>query len=266
MNMDMEKRLAFGALCGAAGTAPLIILFPYGELSRLTAVCGGSILLAEFLRLGAGCLWGAVVCAMAAVWRRERGSFFTSSLWNYLADCAAFLLWSWCCLGFPPYWPTPAALWGVFTALYAIGWVVRWLTCRDDILAIRRKLGLDSSAPSPLKWRESLPYLVLTAALFLLSPPLGGAFSPTDAPIFTALILPLLAWPFIAAIVGFGAALRYGLCPLLPPATALAFLPALLWGYYPYSWRHAAAYAALSLLGELAGILRREWKRKGENT
>ena len=34
-------------------------------------------------------------------------------------------------MGFSLYGPTVLFLWGVFTVLYAIGWVVRWLTCRD---------------------------------------------------------------------------------------------------------------------------------------
>ena len=260
MRREIGKRLGFGALCGAAGMAPLIILFPYGADSRLTILCGGLPQMAEFARLGAGCLWGAAVCAGAALWKEERGTFFTHSLWNYLLDCAAFVLWGWCCLGFTLYWPAVAVLWGLFTALYAVGWVVRWLTCRDDIQAIRRKLGLGPAAPSPLKWRECLPYLALTAALFSLLRPLAGLVDPADVPLFTGLVLPFLAWPFTAAIVGFGAALRYGFCPLLPLVTVLAFLPNLLGGY---DWRYAVVYGALSLLGGLAGLLWRRARRKG---
>ncbi len=265
MRRELWQRLGFGALCGTAGMAPLAILFPYKADSSLTALCGGSLQLAEFVRLGAGALWGAAVCAGALLWRRERGNFFTHSLWNYLLDCAAFVLWGWCCMGFSLYGPTVMFLWGVFTVLYAIGWVVRWLTCRDDVNAIRKKLGLGSPAPSPLKWRESLPYLVLTAALFLCMRPLTApvAASP-DVPLFQALILPFLAWPFIAAVSGFGAGLRYGFCPLLPLTAGLAFLPNLLWETASYSWVQALLYAAAALLGELAGILRREWKRKGD--
>lgn len=262
MKREIFKRLGFGALCGAAGTAPLIILFPYMEASRLAELCDSSVRLAEYVRLGAGCLWGAAVCAGAALWKRESGTFFTHSLWNYLLDCAAFVLWAWCCLGFVPYWPTVAVLWGIFTALYAVGWVVRWLTCRDDVEAIRRKLGLGPSAPSPLNWRECLPHLLLTAILFLFLQPLASLMEPPDVPIFAGLVLPLLAWPFIAAVVGFGAALRYGFCPLLPPVTALAFLPNLLWS--AYDWRQAVIYGGLSLLGELAGLFWRRVRRKGD--
>lgn len=265
MNRELFRRLGFGALCGAAGMAPLIILFPYTAYSQLTILCGGSTKLAELARLGAGCLWGAAVCAGALLWKRERGTFFTHSLWNYLLDCAAFVLWGWCCMGFLPSPLVVAVLWGMFTALYAVGWVVRWLTCRDDVRAIRRKLGLDSPIPSLLNWRECLPYLLLTAALFLFSRPLAGLVDPADVPLFTHLVLPLLAWPFTAAIVGFGAALRYGFCPLLPLVTILSFLPNLL-NSYVYEWQHGVVYALLSLLGQLAGLLWRRIRRKGDGS
>lgn len=262
MRQELFKRLGFGTLCGLAGMAPLGVLFPYTQHSALTALCGGSVQLAGLARLAAGAAWGAAVCAGALLWRRERGTFLTSSLWNYLLDGGAFVLWVWVCFGFQPQYPL--VLGGAFTGLYLIGWAVRWLTCRRDVDAIREKLGLSlpPAAPSPLRWRESLPYLLLAAALFLgLRPaltPLDGA----DVPLLTGLFLPWLAFPFIAAVTGFGAGLRHGLCPLLPAAVLLAFLPNLLYRTVPYCWPQAAVYTLLTLGGNLLGMAWSRWKIK----
>lgn len=262
MRQELFKRLGFGALCGLAGMAPLAVLFPYTEYSALTAACGGSAVWAGLARLLAGAVWGAVVCAGALVWHRSRGTFFTSSLWNYLLDCGIFVLWVWVCFGFEK--NICLAAWVVFTGLYFIGWVVRWLTCREDVDAIRRRLGLEPSspAPSPFRWRESLPYLLLTAALFLGLPPALAPFDDTCMPLLTFLFLPYAVFPFIAVITGFGAGVRHGFCPLPALAAAVAFLPNLLYEPKAYFWFQAVIYALLSLAGNLLGAARWHWRGK----
>lgn len=265
MKRELLCRLGYGALCGLAGMAPLTVLIPYGEYSALTAVCGGDIRLAGLARLLAGAAWGAAVCAGAMLWRRERGTFFTSSLWNYLLDCGAFVLWIWVCVGFDAVY-IPIA-WAVFSGLYLIGWAVRWLTCRRDVEAIRERLGLEPPVrdPSPLRWRESLPYLLLTAALFL---GLFPALEPFDDPCLalTWIVVPYLAFPFIAAVVGFGAGVRHGLCPLTVLVTAAAFLPNLLYQPQVFFWFQGVIYTGLSLAGNLLGCARRRWVRERRST
>ncbi|MBQ8852272.1 MAG: DUF3021 domain-containing protein [Oscillibacter sp.] len=258
MKRELMKRLAFGALCGLAAMAPVTVLFPYSESSNLTALCG-TVQLAGLARLVAGSLWGAAVGAGTLFWQRERGSFLTNSLWNYLLTCAAFVLWGWICLGLRP-GALPLVLWGVFTALYVIGWVVRWLTCHRDVDRIRAGLGLPETPPSPLRWRESLPYAVLLAALFLALRPIVSCFDGVDVPLLTALVLPWLAYPFAAAVTGFGAGVRHGVCPLVPEAAVLAILPNLLYTDVPYSWPMAAVYGLLALAGNLLGAVVRRKK------
>lgn len=262
MKRELLRRLGFGALCGLAGMAPLTVLIPYGEYSALTALCGGHAGLAGMVRLLAGAAWGAAVCAGALLWQRERGTFFTSSVWNYLLDCGAFVLWIWVCVGFDAAY-IPAA-WAVFTGLYFIGWVVRWLTCRRDVEAIRERLGLKPPvcAPSPLRWRESLPYLLLTAALFLGLFPALAPFDDPSFPALTCIVVPYLTFPFIAAVVGFGAGVRHGFCPLTVLVTAAAFLPNLLYQPQAYFWFQGVICTVLSLAGNLLGCARRRWIRE----
>lgn len=164
MRRELLRRLGLGALCGAAGMAPLMICWPYGPASDLTVLCG-STQGAEWIRLLAGMLWGAAVCAGAMIWCRERGSFFTNSLWNYLLDCGAFVFWALTCQGYPG-GSMGWVLWGLFTWLYAIGWVVRWYTCGQDVERIQRELGIAIRSVSRWKWRETVPYALLTATVF----------------------------------------------------------------------------------------------------
>ena len=111
------------------------------------------------------------------------------------------------------------------------------------------------SGPSPLKWRESLPYLVLAAALFLLLRPLLAPLDGPDVPVLTGLLLPWLCYPFTAAVAGFAAGRQYGPCPLLPPAVLTAFLPNLLFFSPAYDLSQGLAYAGIALVFNLLGAL-----------
>ena len=52
----------------------------------------------------------------------------------------------------------------VLALLYAVVWLGRWIGWYMEVIQIRTLLGLEPG-PSPLKWRETLPYLPLV--LFL---------------------------------------------------------------------------------------------------
>ncbi len=262
MRRELLRRLGLGALCGAAGMAPLMICWPYGPASDLTVLCG-STQGAEWIRLLAGMLWGAAVCAGAMIWRRERGSFFTNSLWNYLLDCGAFVFWALTCQGYPG-GSMGWVLWGLFTWLYAIGWVVRWYTCGQDVERIQRELGIAIRSVSRWKWRETVPYALLTATVFWSLAMIAAYWTKGWGTLLFAWILaPVAACPFTAAVAGYGAGIRWGICPLYPVAVAVSFLPVMSCGPW-HSWWFLVVYTALALAGNLAGALYARLKRGRE--
>ena len=115
--------------------------------------------------------------------------------------------------------PSPAAillLLGLYTFLYLTVWLVRWLGWRAELDDLRSALDLPAPSPSRLNGRESLPYALLLAGFFLLLRPLAEVLDAPDVPVLRALLLPWLAYPFVALLTGWASGLARGLCPLVP--------------------------------------------------
>ena len=82
--------------------------------------------------------------------------------------------------------------WTVALALlYVLVWLGRWAAWWSELDAIRAKLGL-VPAPSPLKWRESLPSLGFALLLCLIVPLALHFFDAPDVPVLTAML-----WPWV---------------------------------------------------------------------
>ena len=161
--------------------------------------------------------------------------------------------------------PSPAAvllLLGLYTFLYLTVWLVRWLGWRAELDDLRSALDLPAPSPSRLNGRESLPYALLLAGFFLLLRPLAEVLDAPDVPLLRALLLPWLAYPFVALLTGWASGLARGLCPLVPLTAFVSFLPNLLWPRVPYDWQQGVVYALLALGANLlAAVVRR---RRGE--
>ena len=91
-----------------------------------------------------------------------------------------------------------------------------------EIVAIRQKLGL-SPGPSPLKWRESLPYLPFAALMCLVLPMAVRLTLDSPTPIFTA-IYAMLILPVGGFFSGLFLGRRQGFCPLYSVMCALLTL------------------------------------------
>lgn len=138
-------------------------------------------------------------------------------------------LWVWVILNFPrePL-PSLALTFLVpFTLVYLLVWLGRWVGWAAEAAEIREKLGL-SAAPSPLKWRETLPHIGFAALLCLVLPLVLRLCDAADVPVLSGLLYPYLLLP----IGGFGSAFslgrRQGACPLYPLACmgfVLLFIP-----------------------------------------
>lgn len=151
----------------------------------------------------------------------------------------------------------------LLAAVYLLIWLTRWVGWFSEVEVIREKLGL-TPAPSPLKWREVLPYLLLLGAVNALAMPVLRIFEG-HYPIFTGFLLPFIIYPILAGAVGFHTGKHCGFTVLVPIAVYLFSLLNDFWlwlakvlsvanmayGYVRQSLFYAAIALALHLLGVL---------------
>lgn len=90
------------------------------------------------------------------------------------------------------------ALWmGMLVLFYAVIWLGRWIGWYVEVMQLRALLGL-APGPSPLKWRETLPYLPLVLLLCDVLPPVLNWIdhaAVADVPVLSGLLLPYLMLP-----------------------------------------------------------------------
>lgn len=129
-------------------------------------------------------------------------------------------------------WKTLLVLEGSLALLYALIWLGRWIGWYMEVMQLRALLGLDTG-PSPLKWRETLPYLPFVLLLCDGLPLLlrwaeleieGGII---DIPVLSALFLPFVLLPVGGFFAGLSLGKRRGVCPLYPAACFVCYLPML---------------------------------------
>lgn len=147
------------------------------------------------------------------------------------------------------------------TLVYILVWLGRWVGWYAEVAAIREKLGL-APGPSPLHWKESLPYvgfafllcLILPTVLRLLDDP-----TPVLSVLYGLLLLP--AGGFMS---GLSLGRRHGFCPLYPVSCVLFTLIFILTAKLYTNMADGALIpiALISVLaGNLAGAARRRMKK-----
>ena len=151
--------------------------------------------------------------------------------------------------------------------VYALVWLGRWVGWYAEVAAIRARLGL-APGPSPLKWRETLPYLPF-AALLCLALPLALRWIDTVdvVPVLSGLLYPYLLLPVGAFCSGLSLGRRRGVCPLYPAACVvgvLIFIPLARLCSNMYDWPLVPIALVCSLAGNLAGAARRGRKGRTE--
>lgn len=107
----------------------------------------------------------------------------------------------------------------LLAAVYLLIWLTRWVGWFSEVEAIRERLGL-TPAPSPLKWREVLPYLLLLGAVNALAMPVLGIFDE-HVPVLRGFLLPFIIYPILAGAVGFHTGKHCGFTVLVPIAVYL---------------------------------------------
>lgn len=227
-------RILLGGLVGIAVLIPLGGIFndlvSGGLLSSRThfrlvsydlEYLTGSAPLAFAVQLGLYFLMGAVVGLSTLPFADDGPTLVLRSLAHFAATAGALTAlvvlcgWNW-----GEFWPVALYL-GLLAAVYLLIWLGRWVGWYVEVAAIRQRLGL-SPGPSPLKWRESLPYLPF-AALMCLVLPMVLRLCESPIPIFSA-IYAMLILPAGGFFSGLFLGRRQGFCPLYPAVCALLTL------------------------------------------
>ena len=168
-------------------------------------------------------------------------------------------------------WEVLLLLEGILALLYALIWLGRWIGWYVEVMQLRTLLGLDAG-PSPLKWRETLPYLpfvlllcdVLPLLLRGVEQGISGGF--IDVPVLSALILPFVLLPVGGFFAGLSLGKRQGVCPLYPAACFLCYLPIVFLLFNNSTLFHCFMVAVPALAGNVLGWMYRRavpQKRRG---
>ena len=175
---------------------------------------------------------------------------------SFLFLLLAAQLWSW------EDWKVLLVLERMLALLYALVWLGRWIGWYMEVVQLRTLLGLDAG-PSPLKWRETLPYLPFVLLLCDCLPLLlywmddrvnQGSF--IYIPVLSGMLLPFMLLPVGGFFAGLSLGKRQGVCPLYPAACLVCYLPML---YVTSSARlfHCFMAAVPALTGNVLGWMYR---------
>lgn len=174
---------------------------------------------------------------------------------HFLAMAATLALWVGLNAG-PEGIPLVLVLLAVF---YVLIWLGRWIGWYLEVAAIREKLGL-APGPSPLKWRETLPYLAFALLLCLGVPVVLSVFDAVDVPVLRALYFPYLVLPVGSFVSALSLWKRQGFCPLYPVGCALFTLAAVFLVYNSSALFFCGVAFGSALAGGLLGLLLRRRK------
>lgn len=226
-------RILLGGLIGIAVLIPLGGVFndlvsggliamgnhtPFRLVSYDLAYLTGSAPLAFAIQLGLYFLMGAVVGVSTLPFADDGATLVLRSLAHF-AVTAGLLTLTCTLLGWAWSWQAMAVYLVLLAAVYLLIWLGRWVGWYAELSAIRAKLGL-APGPSPLRWRETLPYLPFAALMCLLLPLALRWFLDSPIPLATA-VYAGLALPVGGVFSGLSLGRRQGFCPVYPLACAL---------------------------------------------
>lgn len=153
---------------------------------------------------------------------------------------------------------------GILFLLYAVIWLGRWVGWYVEVMQLRTLLGL-APGPSPLKWKETLPYAPFVLLLCDGLPLVLRALDAPDVPVLSGLILPYLLLPVAGFSSGLSLGKRQGVCPLYPVACFVCYLPMVFLLFNHTALFHCFMVSVPALLGNVLGWLYRRAvpKRRG---
>jgi hypothetical protein len=144
------------------------------------------------------------------------------------------------------------------TALYLGIWLARWIGWYMEVMQIRQMLGL-APGPSPLHWRETLPYLPYVL-LLCDGLPLAAFLADrlwADIPVLSGIVVPFLLLPVIGFSSGLSLGKRQGVCLIYPAACFLCYLPMVFLLFNDSALFHCFMVSVPALLGNVIGWMYR---------
>lgn len=173
-----------------------------------------------------GGVFGAVVLIATLPFADDGKELVVRSLFHFAATAASFSVLLLGCRWVQN--PGLILIWlCVLAVLYLLIWLGRWIGWYQEVAQIRELLGL-APGPSPLKWKETLPYLPFVVLVCCVLPAIllwvDLTFS-VDFPLFSGLLYPFLGMPVVGFCSGLSLGKRQGMCWLYPVACFLFHLP-----------------------------------------
>jgi hypothetical protein len=147
---------------------------------------------------------------------------------------------------------------GILSVLYLLIWLARWIGWYMEVMQLRQLLGL-SPGPSPLHWRETLPYLpyvlLLCDALPLAAFLVDKLWA--DIPVLSGVVVPFLLLPVIGFSSGLSLGKRQGVCLIYPVACFVCYLPMVFILFNSSAMFHCFMVSVPALLGNVIGWMYR---------
>jgi|GEM_PF-1259107 len=217
----------------------------------------GSADAAGLIQLLLSMLFGAVVAVSTLPFAEGGRALVLRSLAHFVGTGTSFALLLGLCR-WVDWRMVPVCLF-LLALLYLLIWLGRWIGWYSQVVQLRTLLGL-SPGPSPLKWKETLPYLpfilLVCMALPLILRGIEQLFG-ADIPVFTGLLYPYLILPAVGFCSGLSLGKHQGLCWLYPPSCALCYLPTVYLLFNDSALFHCFMIAVPALAGVVMGWLYR---------
>lgn len=280
--MNEKKKLLVRAVMGGAVAMGLLLAFwvwfhltgwsfqgrvPVGDfnlVSRATEAMFGSYWLAAVVEFACIFALGASIGISTMPFADDTRSLLKDSFVHFVVTGGLVLLNGWVLTILDWGW---AFLLVPYTLLYLLIWFGRWIGWYVEVAHIKVKLGL-APAHSPLKWRETLPYLPLLLVLCVVLPivlvwvdRLLLAYAP---PLLSGLLMPYSIFPIVGLCSGISLGKRQGLCILYPVAAYLLYVPIVFWLFNYTALFHADLLFTFALAGNIIGAVYRKRKQNKE--
>lgn len=277
--MNETKKLITRAVIGGVAAMGLLLTFwvwfhltgwsfqgkvPVGDFNIVagtTVALFGSYWLAAAVEFACVFALGAAIGVATMPFADDTRSLLKESLIHFIITGGLVLLnlWVQCLLDLSRFFLASYAL------LYLLIWFGRWIGWYVEVDRIKIKLGL-APAHSPLKWRETLPYLPFLLALCVVLPIvlMWVDRMVISAPVLSGLLMPYLLFPVVGLCSGISLGKRQGLCILYPVAAYLLYVPIVFWLFNYTALFHADVLFTAALIGNIIGTVHRKHKQNKE--